>query len=121
MRTRTVCCGMVAALLLGLSAVPVPGDAREEKSNPCAGAAIGGEQAKEIAAAYLDELGYQRLDLDSDWHFRLGDAACVNGQWRVKVELGPSAEIRKKRMVLVNCQTGEIEDQFAEGPDLAVK
>ncbi len=88
---------------------------------PCDQAVITQAEAEKIATGYLEELGYDEHSPSSVWHFSMRDSECINGQWRVRVDLGAEANIKNRRVVLVNCQTGEVEDHFAEAEDLAAK
>lgn len=116
---------LFAAMLFGLtlSWVAQAGD-EPATEKPCAKAMIDAEKAKRIAAAYLRDLGYDNYPPGADalsWHFALRDSNCVNGQWRVHVDLGPHASTRDKGVVLVNCRTGEVEEHLATEEALAVK
>ena len=108
---------LITGLLFGGAALAGAEPISDE--SPCANALIDGEQAKEIAADYMNSLGYEEHVGGSNWHFDLQGSTCVNGQWRVGVDLGPRMALKEKAMVLVNCQTGEVEDHFA--PELAAE
>jgi hypothetical protein len=111
---------LIAILGLLLSNGVFAGDAEEAKGNPCANAVVTSDEAKEIASDYMKDLGYNEHVGGSIWHFSLQEANCVNGQWRIHVDLGPHIALKDKAMVLVNCQTGEVEDHFSPEEELAV-
>ncbi len=116
---------LFAVMLFGLtlSWVAQAGD-NPATDKPCANAMIDADEAKQIAAAYLRDLGYDNYPPGADAlsrHFMLRDSSCVNGQWRVHVDLGPHASIPDKGVVLVNCRTGEVEDHFAPEQALAAE
>ena len=117
----TVGAVLVAILGLLLSKGVFAGVETEAKENPCANSVVTSDEAKEIASDYMTELGYNEHVGGSVWHFTLQEANCVNGQWRIDVDLGPHIALKEKAMVLVNCQTGEIEDHFSPDTELAVE
>lgn len=121
--TTVVC--LFAGMLFGLplSWVAQAGD-DPATEKPCANAMIDADEAKQIATAYLRDLGYDSYPPGADalsWHFTLRDSSCVNDQWQVHVDLGPHASIPDKRVVLVNCRTGEVEEHFAREEALAAE
>jgi len=109
---------IVAIACLMVSTASLAGTEASAKQSPCADAVVTGEQATKIASDYLQDLGYNKHVGGSVWHFSLGDSNCVNGQWRVQVDLGRQNSVKEKALVLVNCQTGEVEDHFSPDEEL---
>ena len=112
---------LLAILSLTLNTAVLAGSETAAKKSPCADAPVTSEQAKEIASDYMQELGYNKHVGGSVWHFSLGNSDCISGQWRINVDLGPDVSLKEKALVLVNCQTGEIEDHFAPDKKLATE
>ena len=111
----------IAILGLLLSTGVFAGTGSEAGESPCAKAVITADEAKDIASDYMTDLGYNEHVGGSVWHFTLQEASCVNGQWRINVDLGPHISLKEKAMVLVNCQTGEVEDHFSPEKELAAE
>jgi len=120
---RQIVFGLLLLAILGLTlnTAALAGTETAAKESPCADAPVTSEQAKVIASDYMQELGYNKHVGGSVWHFSLGNSSCVNGQWRIKVDLGPDVSLKEKAQVLVNCQTGEIEDHFASDEKLVTE
>ena len=110
---------IVAAMGLYSSSAAMAGSEPVAVKDPCANSVVDADEAKQIAADYMKDLGYNEHVGGSIWHFSLQESNCVNGQWRINVDLGPHIALKDKAMVLVNCQTGEVEDHFS--PDLAAE
>ena len=59
----------------------------------------------------MGELGYS-LNTAASYAYRIREADCVNGRWRVSLSFRPDQNrlyLWKPGVVLVNCHTGEIE------------
>ena len=120
---RQIVFGLLLLAILGLTfnTAALAGTETEANESPCTDAPVSSEQAKKIASDYMQELGYDKHAGSSVWHFSLGDSSCVNGQWRIKVDLGPDVSLKEKAQVLVNCQTGAVEDHYASEEKLVTE
>jgi hypothetical protein len=88
--------------------------AEQVAADPCDSALISEEQAKGTASSLMQELGWDRSgsfrSSAMGTRFRIGEANCVSGQWRVSVTLSRGKAPSMAAVVLINCHSGEIEE-----------
>lgn len=105
-----------AIIILGFAvAVPLamPAGAADTE-DPCATATYSERQARRIVRGHLRDIGYRSRTSGrrstSSPTYRITDAACRDGKWRVAVILREnSSEPLWQDVVLVNCHTGAVE------------
>lgn len=98
--------------LAAVLALPLlsPADAEaQQATDPCLSALVSLEQAKGIAGSFLREQGYGTRSTRL-LRFGIRDAECLNGKWRVSLDLSHGRSRSQRAVVLVNCHTGAIED-----------
>ena len=96
--------------LLAASLAAAPATA-EEALNACDTATVTAAEAKRVAQGWMDELGYS-LNTAASYAYRIGEAECVDGRWKVSVSFRPDPNRLyqwKAGVVLVNRHTAEIE------------
>ena len=84
--------------------------AEQVAADPCDSALVNEKEAKRIASSFMQDLGYTRSDTIAGTRFRIREANCVNGQWRVRASLSAGFSPDRETVVLVNCHSGEIEE-----------
>ena len=88
--------------------------AEQVAADPCDSALINEKEAKGTASSLMQELGWDRSgsfrSSATGTRFRIGEANCVNGQWRVSVTLNRGKAPSVAAVVLINCHSGEIEE-----------
>jgi len=123
--TNSVTFRRLHGLRLGVSLIAVLGAigvfsssataAEQLTEDPCDSALINKQEAKEIASSFMQEQGWERWSqfrATATTRFRIREANCLNGQWRVRVAFSRrtgSSHIRRG-VVLINCHRGVIEE-----------
>ena len=120
--TNNVTCRRLHGFRLGASLIAVFGAigvfsslataAEQVTADPCNEAVVTEQEAKKVANSFLQEQGWATWVEDTTMtRFRIREANCVNGQWRVGVTFSRRVGYLdgKKGVVLINCHDGAIE------------
>jgi hypothetical protein len=107
--------GLVLAIgCIGLTSVPAIA-ADQAPPDPCESPLVDAVEARNIARSLMQERGWiqsrsTRVTLGIGTVFHIQKAACVDGQWRVTAVLKEHLTPDREMVVVINCQSGEIED-----------
>ena len=120
--TNSVTCRRLHGLRLGVSLIAVLGTigvssslataAEQVTADPCNEAVVTEQEARSLANSFLQEQGWTKWVNDTQsTRFRIREANCVNGQWRVGVTFSGRVDYLngRKGVVLINCHSGAIE------------